>query len=369
VVIGGGLLGLEAARGLLKFGVDVHVVHSSGHLMNNQLDPAAGGLLKKAVGRLGITTHLGKRTSKILGDDSVTGLEFEDGTSLACDMVVISAGITPNVEIARECGLLVERAIVVDDQMRSTADPDIYAVGECAQHRGKVYGLVAPLWEQGQILAAHLTGKNPAAVYTGSKVATKLKAAGISLATMGVIEPEHDTDEVVIYTESRRGIYQKLILRDDTLIGAILLGDTDRAAALMQAFDRGTPLDENRRAALFDMGEPPVKPQTRLLLMPDDAKVCNCMALSKKAIRKCVEAGNTTLPMVQSACKAGTGCGTCKPLVQEIITWVTDGVAGSAAEAEGGADGINPDMPLDNPEIAAALKLLVRGLSSWANND
>jgi len=372
LVIGGGLLGLEAARGLLKFGVEVHVAHIGAHLMNNQLDAASGAMLKKTLIPMGIQTHLSKRTVKFLGGESLTGVMFDDGTTLECDMAVISAGITPNVEIARECGLTVNRAIVVDDQMRSIDDGNIFAVGECAEHRGKVYGLVAPLWEQGLVLAEHLTGQKPSAAYHGSKVATKLKAAGVALATMGVTEPEFDTDEVALYSESRRGIYQKLILRDDVLIGGILLGDTDKAASLIQAFDRGTPLPENRRIALFDSVEaPPEKPESKLLVMPDDAKVCNCMSLTKGQIRKCVEAGNTTLPMVQAACKAGMGCGSCKPLVQDVITWVT----GEAVAPEPSASIVDSTpkalagIPLGNPEVADALKILIREVVNWACKD
>ena len=169
------------------------------------------------------------------------GLRFSDGSTLDCDMVVISAGIKANWEIAAGSGLTVERGIVVDDQMRSPDDRDIYAVGECAQHRGQTYGLVAPLWEQAKVLADHITGKNPAAAYHGSKVATKLKVMGVEVASMGIIEPEFPEDEVVQFSEPKRGTYKKLIIRDGRLVGGILLGDISKAAYLMQAFDRNTP--------------------------------------------------------------------------------------------------------------------------------
>ena len=169
-VIGGGLLGLEAARGLQNFGLEVHVVHLGGHLMGLQLDPAAGAILKSGMEQLGVKVHLEKNTTAILGHDRVLGLRFSDGHTLDCDMVVISAGIKPNWEIAAGCGLTVERGIVVDDQMRSPDDRDIYAVGECAQHRGQMYGLVAPLWEQAKVLADHITGKNPKPLITARKL-------------------------------------------------------------------------------------------------------------------------------------------------------------------------------------------------------
>ena len=272
-VIGGGLLGLEAARGLINYGVEVHVIHISGHLMNQQLDPAAGKILGGIMEKMGVHVHTMKNTARVLGEDSVTGLEFKDGTTLDCDMVVISTGIKPNAEIGHACGLTVERAIVTDNQMRSVDDPDIYVVGECAQHRGRVYGLVAPLWEMGQVLADHITGLNPNAAYHGSKIATKLKVMGVELASMGVTEPTDERDEVVMFSEPKRGTYKKLIIRDGMLIGAMMLGDLNKVAYLMQAFDRGTPLPEERLSLLFDIGAPST--ETTMLEMPDSAQICN----------------------------------------------------------------------------------------------
>jgi len=322
-VIGGGLLGLEAARGLINYGVEVHVIHISGHLMNQQLDPAAGGILKGIMEKMGIHVHTEKATTRVLGDDSVTGLEFKDGTTLDCDMVVISTGIKPNAEIGAECGLTVERAIVTDNQMRSVDDPDVYVVGECAQHRGKVYGLVAPLWEMGTVLADHITGRNENAAYHGSKIATKLKVMGVELASMGVTEPEDERDEVVTFAEPKRGTYKKLIIRDGILIGAMMLGDLNKVAYLMQAFDRGTPLPEERPSLLFDIGAPST--QATMLEMPDTAQICNCNGVSKGRIRKCVEGGKRSLKMVMEATRAGMGCGSCKKLVEEVVEWAAEG--------------------------------------------
>ncbi|BDI32130.1 hypothetical protein CCAX7_41810 [Capsulimonas corticalis] len=373
VVIGGGLLGLEAARGLLKYGVEVHVVHIGANLMSAQLDAQAAALLKTQIERMGIHVHLNKSTTAILGDDCVTGLAFADGTTLSCDMVVISAGIRPNVEIAKECGLSVERAIVVDDQMRSVSDDSIYVVGECAQHRGVTYGLVAPLWEQGQVLADHLTGRKPNAAYKGSKLVTKLKVMGIHLVSMGVTKPERDTDEVVLFMESRRGIYQKLIIRDDTLVGAIMLGDTEKASALIQAFDHASPLSELRRELLFDSAPPAAaSAKNKLLEMPDAVKVCNCIGVTKRDIRKCVEGGCRTLESVQAATRAGTGCGTCKPLVKDIVEWVADGgetAPPSPSPSTGDIPALLADLPFAKPEVTGAIKVLVRELMDWASRD
>jgi nitrite reductase (NADH) large subunit len=344
-VIGGGLLGLEAARGLINYGVEVHVIHLAGHLMNQQLDPAAGAILKSIMEKMGVHVHTEKAASRVLGDDSVTGLEFKDGTALDCDMVVISTGIKPNAEIGAECGLTVERAIVTDNQMRSVDDPDVYVVGECAQHRGRVYGLVAPLWEMGTVLADHITGRNLDAAYHGSKIATKLKVMGVELASMGVTEPQDERDEVVTFSEPKRGTYKKLIIRDSILIGAMMLGDLNKVAYLMQAFDRGTPLPEERLSLLFDIGAPST--QATMLEMPDTAQICNCNGVSKGQIRKCVEGGKRSLKMVMEATRAGLGCGSCKKLVEEIVEWAAEG----QIEEDPSIHYYVPGVPYSKPEL------------------
>ncbi len=348
-VIGGGLLGLEAARGLINYGVEVHVIHLSEHLMNQQLDPAAGAILKGIMEKMGIHVHTMKSTTRVLGEDSVTGLEFKDGTTLDCDMVVISTGIKPNAEIGHACGLTVERAIVTDNQMRSVDDPDIYVVGECAQHRGRVYGLVAPLWEMGQVLADHITGRNENAAYHGSKIATKLKVMGVELASMGVTEPTDEWDEVVTFSEPKRGTYKKLIIRDGMLIGAMMLGDLSKVAYLMQAFDRGTPLPEERLSLLFDIGAPST--ETTMLEMPDNAQICNCNGVSKGQIRKCVEGGKRSLKMVMEATRAGLGCGSCKKLVQEVVEWAAEG----QVEEDPSIHYYVPGVPLPKPALVQAI--------------
>ena len=291
-----------------------------------------------------------KNTARVLGEDSVTGLEFKDGTTLDCDMVIISTGIKPNAEIGRDCGLTVERAIVTDNQMRSIDDPDVYVVGECAQHRGRVYGLVAPLWEMGQVLADHVTGRNLDAAYHGSKIATKLKVMGVELASMGVTEPTDERDEVVTFSEPKRGTYKKLIIRDGILIGAMMLGDLNKVAYLMQAFDRATPLPDERLSLLFDMGAPSV--ETTMLEMPDTAQICNCNGVSKGQIRKCVEGGKRSLKMVMEATRAGLGCGSCKKLVQEVVEWAAEG----QVEEDPSIHYYVPGVPLAKPELVQAIR-------------
>jgi nitrite reductase (NADH) large subunit len=348
-VIGGGLLGLEAARGLVNHGVEVHVVHLLGHLMEQQLDAQAGAILKQAIEKMGIAVHLKKLTKAVLGDNEVTGLAFEDGEVLDCDMAVIATGITPNTEIGSRWGLNVERGIVVDDQMRSS-DSDIYVVGECAQHRGRVYGLVAPLWEQAKVLADHLTGANPEAAYQGSKLATKLKVMGVELASMGMVAADDEHDDVVQFMEPRQGIYKKLIIRDAKLVGGILMGDISKAAYLIQAFDRGTRLPDERLSLLFDVGAPSA--QVTFAEMQDDAQICNCNGVNKGAIVRCVTGGRKSLRGVMDATRAATGCGSCKTLVKDLVEWACQG----ETEEDPAANYYVPAVPLAKPELVAAIK-------------
>jgi nitrite reductase (NADH) large subunit len=349
-VIGGGLLGLEAARGLQNFGLDVHVVHNSGHLMQAQLDAGAGAILKTSMEALGLHVHLKKSTAAVIGPEHVLGLRFADGETLECDMVIISAGIKANWEIAAGCGLRAERGIVVDDQMRCPDDPDIYAVGECAQHRGRMYGLVAPLWEQAKVLADHITGKNPDAQYTGSKVATKLKVMGVDVASMGIVEPQTPEDEVVQFSEPKRGTYKKLIIREGRLVGGILLGDISKAAYLIQAFDRNTPLPEERLHLLFDIGDPPK--QVTFAEMAAATQICNCNGVSKGAIVTCVNAGKRSPKAVMDATRAGMGCGSCKAMVTELVEWA----CGGETEEDPSVHYYVPGVPLSKPELIRAIQ-------------
>jgi nitrite reductase (NADH) large subunit len=351
VVIGGGLLGLEAARGLVTHGCEVHVVHLSDKLMNQQLDGPSAAMLKAAMERMGIFVHLNKSTTEVLiQDGEITGLAFKDGSSLDCDMIVVSAGIRPNVSLAIASGLTVERAIVVDNHMRSVDDSDIYVVGECAQHRGMVYGLVAPLWDQGKVLAEHLTGVNPNAGYFGSKIATKLKVMGVEVASMGVTEPSDEHDEVVQFSEPKRGTYKKLVIRKGRLVGAIMLGDLSKVAYLTQAFHKNTPLPEERLSLLFDVGAP-AKGVT-FDEMPDDAQVCNCNGVSKSAIGGCIAAGACTEKAVMTQTRAGMGCGSCKKLVRELVEWFAEG----KLEEDPTVHYYVPSIPLNKPELVRAVR-------------
>ncbi|OAN27427.1 nitrite reductase large subunit NirB [Mycolicibacterium iranicum] len=347
VVIGGGLLGLEAARGLQSRGMAVDVVHAGPTLMNAQLDDPAGAILRKSVEDLGIGVHTEKRTTEVVvGDDGrLAGILFSDGSRIDCDMLVIAAGIRPNVGLAQRAGLTVERAIVTDDHMRSIDDDDVYVVGECAQHRGQVYGLVAPLWEQARVLADHLTGTNPSAAYHGSRVATKLKVAGVDVASMGVKAPEHPDDEFVQYCEPKHGVYKTIVIRDGKLVGATLVGDVSKVSFLTQAFDSGLPLPDERVALMFDIGTPDVG--VGVAELADDAQVCNCNGVSKGALVSCVQGGETSVSGVMAKTKAGKGCGSCKELVCQVVEWA----AGGALTEDPSASWYVPGVPYDKPTL------------------
>jgi nitrite reductase (NADH) large subunit len=356
VVIGGGLLGLEAARGLQRYGVAVTLVHSAHHLMNAQLDAEAGAILRRSVESLGIAVELGARTTAILGRDEVQGVRFGDGRTMPCDMVVIAAGIRPNAELAEVSGLPVERAIVVDDQLRVLDERDIYAVGECVQHRGQTYGLVAPLWEQAKVLADHITGTDPKAAYHGSRIATKLKVAGVDVAAMGLTGPERDDDEFVVFAEPRRGVYKSVVIRDDRIVGATLLGDVRKVGFLMQAFDRGMPLPEERARLLFDLGGPTDEQSAAEL--DGTAQVCNCNGVSKADLVATVHNGVKSIGGVMDATRAGKGCGSCKTLVAQIVEWA----AGGAVEDDPAASWYVPGVPMDKQTLMAVIR--ERGLRS-----
>ena len=356
VTIGGGLLGLEAARAMTVLGCESHVVHLAGHLLEMQLDTTGGGILRKAMEAMGIQVHVKKLTSEVRGANKVEGLTFKDQSSLDCDMVIVAAGIRPNSEIGVRAGLTVERAIVVDNHMRSVDDPDVYVVGECAQHRGRVYGLVAPLWDQGKVFADHITEKNKSSVYLGSKLATKLKVMGIELASMGATEASEDRDEVVQYIEPKKGMYKKIIVRDARLVGSILMGDISKAAYLMQAFDRDSPLPEERLSLLFDLGTPNSK--ITFDEMPADAQICNCNGVTKAAIGACVTAGKRSTSAVMDATRAGKGCGSCKALVKEAVEWF----CGGDVQEDPSVHYYVPNIPLNKTELIKAIR--ERGLKS-----
>jgi nitrite reductase (NADH) large subunit len=355
-VIGGGLLGLEAARGLLTHGVEVTVLEAAPQLMIAQLDPEAGDMLRKTIEGMGIKVLCNTITSRIVRRDGrITHLEFKDGSTLETDMVVVSAGIRPITEIASASALAVNRAIVCDDQMR-TSDPAIFAVGECVEHRNQLYGLVDPIWEQANVLADVLTGSEPDAAYRGSKLGTKLKVMGVELASMGITKPADSDDEVVVYREPAKGIYKKLIVRSGQIAGAILLGDIDAAGTLLQMFLNGTKAPARRADLLF--GSPTGVALLQASDLPEHAQICNCNGVSKKQIVDAIQNKSChSVSRVGANTRAGLGCGSCKSLVAQLL------------EAYAGEVGYDPSehyyvpgVPLEKSQLVREIR--TRGIKS-----
>lgn len=320
VVIGGGLLGLEAARGIGGRGPEVSVIHNMSHLMNVQLDEVGGRFLKREIEKLGIRVLLPKRTQKILGNGHVTGVEFEDGERIEGEMVVIACGIRPDVFLAKKAGLAVNLGIVVNDHLE-TSDPSIFAVGECVEHRGMVYGLVAPLYEQGRVLAATMTGrKGP--VYAGSTAATKLKVMGIELFSAGDIKGEGDA-EAVVCSDPLAGIYKKFVVRDQRLVGAILIGDASDDRRFLEKIRGGEKIGSQKNNFLTEMLSKKPGSAGDVMSRPDSDTICGCIGVTKGQIVKTIqEKGCRSLAEVKACTKASTGCGTCAGLVKDILAAV-----------------------------------------------
>ncbi len=320
VVIGGGLLGLEAANGLMIQGMDVTVVHLLDSLMERQLDKPASALLKKSLEDKGLTFEMEASTECVLGDDKVTGIRFTDGRELEADIVVMAVGIRPNIELAKSSGLHCERGIVVNDTMQ-TFDPVIYSIGECVQHRGECYGLVAPLFEQAKVAANHLIGIGIAR-YEGSITSTLLKVTGIDLFSAGDFS-EVEGDEVLVMQDPSQGTYKKLVLRDNKIKGAVLYGDTIDGTWYFQLLREGTDVTDFRKSILFgqhDLGDAGHGDETRVAAMSNDTEICGCNGICKgEIVDSIVQNGLFTLDEVRAHTKASSSCGSCTGLVEAIL--------------------------------------------------
>ncbi|MEK8023527.1 MAG: nitrite reductase large subunit NirB [Candidatus Hydrogenedentota bacterium] len=362
VVIGGGLLGLEAARGLMTHGVEVTVIEAGPQLMGLQLDTESGSILKSTMEGMGVRVLCDRITVTIAGADGdatearpVTHVRFRDGQRLETDMVVVSTGIRPITEIAGASGLEVKKGIVVDDAMR-TSDPDIYSVGECVEHRGVLYGLVEPIWQQARTLADVVTGVNPASRYEGSKLGTKLKVMGVELASMGDSNPKSDEDDVIVYREPKRGLYKKLIIRDGRLAGAILLGSIDEADLLLQMYRTGSKVPDRPTDLLF--GATNVSSLFDIRELPDTAQICNCNGVSKGRIREAIEKdGCASVAKIGSCTKAGAGCGSCKTMIAQLVEAYAGEVRYDPSEHF-----YVPGVPFEKSQLVAEIRQ--RGLKS-----
>jgi len=327
VVIGGGLLGLEAANGLLKQGMKVTVVHLMDSLMERQLDRAAARMLKKALEARGIQFLLEAKTAELIGKKRVQGVRLADGRELTADLVVMAVGIRPHFELAKAAGIHCEKGIVVSDTMQ-TYDPRVYAVGECVQHRKQSYGLVAPLFEQAKVCANHLAELGYAR-YEGSVTSTKLKVTGIDLFSAGDFTGDDGTDEIVLQ-DAARGVYKKVVLDGNRIRGAVMYGDTLDGAWYFQLMRDATDVAGFRERLLFgqahlgDAGHGDIK--TRVASMPDDAEICGCNGVCKGAIVKAIgDKKLFTLDEVRAHTKASSSCGSCTGLVEALLAATAGG--------------------------------------------
>lgn len=321
VVIGGGLLGLEAANGLKIQGMDVTVVHKNEWLLERQLDKVSGKMLQKSLEARGLTFLLQKDTEQLIGKDGrVVAVRFKDGQEIPADLVVMAVGIRPNYALAASAGIHCNRGIVVNDTMQ-TYDPRIYAVGECVSHRGMTYGLVAPLFEMAKVCATHLANFG-IGLYKGSVTSTKLKVTGIDLFSAGDFMGSDDTEEILLH-DAVGGVYKKLVIKDDTIIGAVLYGDTTDGAWYFQLLRDRKPIHEIRDHLMFgqdSLGNTGHQGQDKVSAMTDEMEVCGCNGVCKGTIVKAIqEKGLFTLDDVKKQTKAGSSCGSCTGLVEQIL--------------------------------------------------
>jgi assimilatory nitrate reductase electron transfer subunit len=410
VVLGAGVLGLEAACGLAGRGLRVTLIQRGERLMERQLDAAASRVLTRTARSLGVRVLTGVAMRAVRGDDRVRGVVLDDGSTLDAELLVLCCGVRPRVELARECGLDVATGVVVDDQLRTSSDPDIFAIGECAEHRGQIYGLVAPAWEHARIAARVIARPGEPASYSGSLTVTRLKAAGIELASLGEATVDEDEDEdkdedgtgearrvegatgadeaaaggtdaggtddaldgvgedsfddvgdieVVRFMDSARGVYQKLVVRGGRLVGAILLGDTRNVGTITQLFDRGAALPADRAALLMVRRNAPSTIAQSPTSLPGRATICQCNGVTKAGICAAWQDGARQVAEIAARTRATTGCGTCRDAVEGIVAWLAAADTGPAdtGSADTGPADTGPGEPGTRPVPAGPQEL------------
>jgi assimilatory nitrate reductase electron transfer subunit len=351
-VLGAGVLGLEAARGLAGRGLPVTLLQRGQRLMERQLDADASRLLTRTVRALGVDVRAGTGVRAVLqSEGKIKSLVLNGPGILHTDLLILACGVRPRVELARAAGLAVAVAVVVDDQLRSVTDASIFAIGECAEHRGQTHGLVAPCWAQARAAAQVITGSAESVSHPGPGAVTRLKAAGIELASLGEATTNDDDDdetgtgtgtetgdvsrgpvEVIRFVDSARGIYQKLVVRDGRLTGAILLGDTRTVGTITQLFDRGGALPADRASLLMVRRNSPVTVAQTPTTLPGRAVICQCNGITKSVICAAWQDGARDAAEVSARTRAMTGCGTCRDAVEGIVAWL------AAADAESDQD-------------------------------
>lgn len=352
VVIGGGLLGLEAARGLLNLNMEVSVVHINNYLMERQLDETAARMLQVELERQGMKFLLEKQTEQIVGKKRVTGVKFKDGSLAEADLVVMAVGIRPNVALAKESGIELNRGIVVNDYLQ-TSVPNIYAVGECAEHRGVAYGLVAPLYEQGDVLAKKLCGLDCEG-YQGSVTSTKLKVSGVDVFSGGQYNEEPGTRAIKIQDELD-GIYKKVLIRDGKVVGAVMFGDTSDSSRIFKLIRTGEDISGREKEIVLGEGFGAKNGSgggAAVEAMSDDEIVCGCNGVTKGSIVKAIqEKGLTSVEEIKACTNASRSCGGCKPLVAQVLNCTLGEDAVISAK-----EGICGCTTLDRDEVVAAIR-------------
>ena len=324
LVLGGGLLGLEAARGLAARGIAVTVLHAAGHLMERQLDPDASAVLAETLGALGVEVELATATTAVESSPDAVEAVLADGRRLAADLLVVACGVRPATRLAEVAGLAVDRGILVDDRLR-TSDHRIHAIGDCAQHDGVVSGLVAPAWEQAAVVADVVSGVRPLARYEARPAVTRLKAQGIDLASMG--DSTSMAGSVIRFADPTTGTYAKLVVRDRRLAGAIMLGDNPTVGTVIQLFDRGGRVPADLRSLLLGRATGVAAEATTAepspALIPDAAVICQCNTVRKAAIVRSWREGARSAADVVQATRASTGCGSCRGAVDGLVSWLS----------------------------------------------
>ena len=319
-VIGGGLLGLEAAGALKNLGIETHVIEFAPVLMAEQLDQQGGEQLRRKIEQMGVRVHTGKNTQQIVHHEhGGKTLQFADGSALEVDFIVFSTGIRPQDKLAKQCGLTLgpRGGIAIDDQCR-TSDPAIYAIGECAAWQNRVYGLVAPGYKMAQVASDHLLGRDNA--FTGADMSARLKLLGVDVGGMGDARGATPGARSVVWLDESKSVYKRLIISEDqkTLLGAVLVGDTSDYGNLLQLVLNGIPLPANPEALILPAGSGD-KPAIGVDSLPDTAQICSCFDVSKGDIIKAVQGGCHTVAALKSSTRAGTGCGGCIPLITQVL--------------------------------------------------
>jgi nitrite reductase (NADH) large subunit len=373
VVIGGGLLGLEAAWGLKQRGMSVALVHLMPTLMERQLDAPAGQLLQRDLDRRGIAFFTNGQTEEITGTERAEGVQLADGRYIPADLVVLAIGIRPNIDLARDARLDVNRGIVVTDDMR-TSDPDIFAVGECVEHRGQTFGLVAPLWDQARVCAARLAG-DPEAAFRSSALSTSLKITGVDVFSAGALMAADESDDEITLRDDSRGLYKKIVLREGRLVGAVLYGDVTDGQWYLQLMRDRTDVSALRERLVFGRalaeagGGNSAGPD--FAAMPDDTQICGCNGVCKGAIIAAIrEKGLTSLSEVRAHTKASASCGQCTGQVEGLLAFAAGDAARPARKTvcdctDAGHDEVRRGIVAQSLKTMAA----VRAAFGWTKSE